>query len=837
MTQAGQGQSDTVAPLATAPVNIYPIEDLQVHSWVLYTGDGTTKSWALTSEDAIPIDYLDKSHIKVYFDRVPKTEGVHYTFSSDGRNIVIDPALSAGVKLHINRDTPTEPLVDFSSASIWRSDDLDTATFQSIFISEEGLDYLIGIQRGSIAIGNADQLDGLDSLAFVQVAGDQDITGNKKFHTLQVTARFRVPGWTTATRPNNPSDGMFGFNSEYDFLEVWDASDNEWKMYRDSESADNYYVNVATAQTIDGDKTFIGRVGVAPGFRLPAWNNAMRPDAAAEPDGVVGVNRQSPTNPYIEFAIDDQWYAVPTTASAQANFVRTDNTDQSVLGVKTFNAASFALQLGLPVWANAGRPKTPQTGWFGYNTSRGAAEIWSGAAWERLLLTADLVPYATLAHTQDFTGFKAFTAGAAVLGRLEIPVWTTTTRPSAPKLGTFGLNSQTNVLEHFDGTGWIAFAASDVVTVTTAQTITGDKVFQGKLSASSLLVVPKSNATGDAPPEEALIRYNTVRNVDQLSYKDSDDSFKWYAIPRGVVNPNLILNGDFRYRQRGDNLSGILPPNYLYDRFAFVSSNPAATCDASITQLYSSGNRTGFDPPARVATFVMKGHQAGGYTGIRHVSEGLFCANTELMIPADEELCLSFWASSPQPFQLIVSLYQKFGTGGSPDTSVSPAVTMLTTTLTFYQFRFKLPSLASKVMGTDPRILIDFRADSPAGNYTLTLGNIKIERGPIYTGWAPHTDQDQCYRYFWRPGISCTFYGYAGFIGQWMNAVPIQYPRFMYKIPTIRVGAVTSLTNIANVRGESISAKAFMLVGDAVAVGQTNGWCGDWDVNAEMVVW
>ena len=49
-----------------------------------------------------------------------------------------------------------------------------------------------------------------------------------------------------------------------------------------------------------------------------------------------------------------------------------------------------------------------------------------------------------------------------MLGLPKISSWKTPGRPKNPKRGTFGYNSQTNSLEYFDGSYWLAASMSEV---------------------------------------------------------------------------------------------------------------------------------------------------------------------------------------------------------------------------------------------------------------------------------------------------------------------------------------------------------------------------------------
>jgi len=48
-----------------------------------------------------------------------------------------------------------------------------------------------------------------------------------------------------------------------------------------------------------------------------------------------------------------------------------------------------------------------------------------------------------------------------MLGLLKIASWKTAERPKKVKKGTLGFNSQTNNLEYWDGTSWLAAPMSE----------------------------------------------------------------------------------------------------------------------------------------------------------------------------------------------------------------------------------------------------------------------------------------------------------------------------------------------------------------------------------------
>ncbi len=102
------------------------------NTYVDYTGDGTQDTFSIT------FPFLSNPHVIVKVADVTKTEGTHYNITSG--NVVFtsgnEPASAAAVR--IQRETEkTNPLVDFKDGSTLLEADLDTATRQSFYISQE----------------------------------------------------------------------------------------------------------------------------------------------------------------------------------------------------------------------------------------------------------------------------------------------------------------------------------------------------------------------------------------------------------------------------------------------------------------------------------------------------------------------------------------------------------------------------------------------------------------------------------------------------------------------------------------------------------------------------
>lgn len=95
---------------------------------VVTNGDGVTTNFA------VPFQYLDRSHVHVYVSGVEKT----FTWLT-GASIQVSPAPPAGTQnVEIRRVTPRDaPVVDYSNGSVLAESDLDKTSLQTLFISQE----------------------------------------------------------------------------------------------------------------------------------------------------------------------------------------------------------------------------------------------------------------------------------------------------------------------------------------------------------------------------------------------------------------------------------------------------------------------------------------------------------------------------------------------------------------------------------------------------------------------------------------------------------------------------------------------------------------------------
>lgn len=92
----------------------------------------------------IPFDYLKKTFVKAEVIDTETSNPLIYIedYSIDGDTLYLKEPLTAGMQLHIYRETPTDSIVDFVDASILRAKHLNASQLQILHIIEESQDYM-----------------------------------------------------------------------------------------------------------------------------------------------------------------------------------------------------------------------------------------------------------------------------------------------------------------------------------------------------------------------------------------------------------------------------------------------------------------------------------------------------------------------------------------------------------------------------------------------------------------------------------------------------------------------------------------------------------------------
>lgn len=142
------------------------------------------------------------------------------------------------------------------------------------------------------------------------------------------------------------------------------------------------------------------------------------------------------------------------------------------------------------------------------------------------------------------------------------------------------------------------------------------------------------------------------------------------------------------------------------------------------------------------------------------------------------EICtLSFWANADAPKNLAIDILQNFGTGGSPSAVVyvSEVKVALTTIFQKFVIQFSIPSISSKVIGTDKndalrlRLWFDAGTDFAANTVSLghqsgtfTIAQVQLEKGLVATEFEDRFIGDElilCQRFYEKSYIQSQFPG------------------------------------------------------------------------------
>lgn len=94
----------------------------------VFTGNGPTPV-------NIPFSFLDRTHVKVYFNGVQKTVNVDYSWLSNGQIRLLTAGFGTQVK--ITRETPSAPIVQFQAGAVIPISDLNVAMLQALYRTEE----------------------------------------------------------------------------------------------------------------------------------------------------------------------------------------------------------------------------------------------------------------------------------------------------------------------------------------------------------------------------------------------------------------------------------------------------------------------------------------------------------------------------------------------------------------------------------------------------------------------------------------------------------------------------------------------------------------------------
>jgi hypothetical protein len=243
-----------------------------------------------------------------------------------------------------------------------------------------------------------------------------------------------------------------------------------------------------------------------------------------------------------------------------------------------------------------------------------------------------------------------------------------------------------------------------------------------------------------------------------------------------IAGKNKIINGDFAINQRAFT-SNTTNNTYNFDRWQQVNGGTTGTLTVT-PQTFTPGAApvAGYESSNFVQCVTASGASINTYAIIQQRIE-------DVRTFAGQTATISFWAKATSGTPKIgVETEQYFGSGGSPSSAVTTAVsaTTLSTSWARYSVTVSVPSISGKTIGTDKNssfISINFwmsagsdfasRASSIGlQNATFQIWGVQVEAGSVATPFTTATGTIQgelaaCQRYYIRSTPTTAYAGYG----------------------------------------------------------------------------
>jgi hypothetical protein len=268
------------------------------------------------------------------------------------------------------------------------------------------------------------------------------------------------------------------------------------------------------------------------------------------------------------------------------------------------------------------------------------------------------------------------------------------------------------------------------------------------------------------------------------------------ANPKNYIDPeNRIINGAFDFWQRGTSSTSA---GYVAaDRWQNLLTGGTVT---QSRQAFTLGDTLGSSNPTYFLRQTVSGQSTSSQYAITSQSlEGVRSY-------AGQTITVLGWARrSSGSGNMAVELFQNFGTGGSPSSTVlvAPQTVTLTSSWAPFAVTVAMPSIAGKTLGTDnndySRLSFWTSAGSDFNARTNSLGlqTIGVDLWGVHIKVGTHTtaacdlykqpelgpELARCQRYFQIIGdTSSNFVGIAGSSGSY-TTIPVVYPVKMRAAP------------------------------------------------------
>lgn|GEM_PF-1377831 len=229
-----------------------------------------------------------------------------------------------------------------------------------------------------------------------------------------------------------------------------------------------------------------------------------------------------------------------------------------------------------------------------------------------------------------------------------------------------------------------------------------------------------------------------------------------------VVNPNLVINGNFEINQgRVSQPIG----GYFTDRWRISASDTSTQgMSQSIVQL----NNGELPNALKYCRISSTSDFASAYAGLNYILEQSIEDGVRHYCGYGKKVTLSFWARSNIVGKRIgLNLIQAYGTGGYTSEQLAGKVITLTNVWEKFECTFMTNSIIGKTIGTNDALILRFWvawnssfaarfngnavSETFGGAMQFDIANIKLEHGDLATPFIPRSTSEElslCQRYY-----------------------------------------------------------------------------------------
>ena len=335
---------------------------------------------------------------------------------------------------------------------------------------------------------------------------------------------------------------------------------------------------------------------------------------------------------------------------------------------------------------------------------------------------------------------------------------------------------------------------------------------------------------------------------------------KLAAATRALLNgfKNKVINGNFDFERR-DNTASPATGNFPFDRWAVEFDGTAGTV-LSVAPIASNlvGSAAMEDRCVQVCRWNQS--NAGSGDTFRRLRQRLENARTL----ANQTVSISFWTAMSNDDVFTVSLVRNYGTGGSPSSTETIAVTGgAITGIAGWEKReltVTLPNVQGKSFGTNDDSYLELRFALPINaTFDFYLALVQVELGSVSSDFEQRGAQFErflCDRYYTTsfaggvyPDAAASTGPFGVFHGSANTAValaPISFPVPMRAQPAITVYSINGSAGAGSTRDDSNGAditginahnanpRGFSGISKTAAFTTGRLYLSNWTANAEL---